>query len=87
MQIKINQPDQEGIGEILLQGPMLMKGYLGQMPLEGFFNTQDIGYLDEDGYLYILHCRQNLIISGGKISTPKKSRKFFLLTQMYRNAL
>lgn len=75
MQIKINQPDQEGIGEILLQGPMLMKGYLGQMPLEGFFNTQDIGYLDEDGYLYILDRRQNLIISGGENIYPQEIEK------------
>jgi len=70
--IRINNPDADGVGEVLIQSPMLMDGYLGQAPVSGFFNTQDIGYVDEDGYLYILDRRKNIIISGGENIYPQE---------------
>lgn len=70
--IRINNPDENGIGEVLIQSPMLMDGYLGQEPVSGFFNTQDIGYVDGDGYLYILDRRKNIIISGGENIYPRE---------------
>ncbi len=70
--ICINHPDEAGIGEILIRSPMLMDGYLGQEPAAGFFNTRDIGYVDEDGYLYILDRRENIIISGGENIYPRE---------------
>ena len=51
---------------------MLMTGYLGKPPIVGFFNTDDMGYLDEDGYLYIVNRRQDIIISGGENIYPKE---------------
>jgi len=68
----INNPDAAGIGEVCMQSPMLMDGYLGQAPVTGFFNSQDIGYLDDDGYLYILDRRENIIISGGENIYPQE---------------
>ncbi len=70
--VRINKPDTAGIGEVIIQSPMLMDGYLGQAPVAGFFNTQDIGYFDEDGYLYILDRRKNIIISGGENIYPQE---------------
>ncbi len=58
-------------GEITVRGPNVMKGYLND-PEEseralrgGWLHTGDIGYLDEDGYLYIVERKKDLIISGG----------------------
>lgn len=70
--IRINDPDGEGIGEICIQSPMVMDGYLGQEPVSGFFHTRDIGYVDEDGYLHILDRRTNIIISGGENIYPRE---------------
>lgn len=72
MMIRINEPDAAGIGEVCIKGPMLMDGYLGQAPVADFFNTQDIGYIDEDGYLYLLDRRKNIIISGGENIYPQE---------------
>lgn len=60
------------IGEVWIQSPMVMKGYLGQPPIEGFFNTDDMGYVDEDGFLYIVNRRKDIIISGGENIYPKE---------------
>jgi long-chain acyl-CoA synthetase len=58
-------------GEIAVRGPSVMKGYF-KNPEEteralraGWLHTGDIGYLDEDGYLFIVERKKDLIISGG----------------------
>lgn len=72
MVLHILNQDAHGVGEIYLEGPMLMNGYLNQEPIKGLFNTDDIGYLDRDGYLYILNRRKDIIISGGENIYPKE---------------
>ena len=72
MQIRIDNPDVDGVGEIHLTGPMVMTGYIGKEPIDGDFNTDDIGYVDEDGFVYILNRRKDLIISGGENIYPKE---------------
>lgn len=60
------------VGEILVKTPMVIEGYLNQGPLddktldsEGFFRTGDVGYMDNDGYLYITDRKKDMIIAGG----------------------
>ena len=72
MQIRIDNPDADGVGEIHLTGPMVMTGYIGKEPIDGDLNTDDIGYVDEDGFVYILNRRKDLIISGGENIYPKE---------------
>ena len=72
MQVRIDNPDADGIGEIHLTGPMVMTGYIDKEPIDGDFNTDDIGYIDEDGFVYILNRRKDLIISGGENIYPKE---------------
>ena len=73
VEITIEQPDSAGAGEIFLTSPMLMTGYLGQPALENhWLATGDIGYLDGDGYLYVLNRRKDIIISGGENIYPKE---------------
>ena len=72
MQVRIDNPDADGVGEIHLTGTMVMNGYINQEPIDGDLNTDDIGYVDEDGFVYILNRRKDLIISGGENIYPKE---------------
>lgn len=62
-------------GEVLVKGPNVMKGYLHR-EAEGFsgewFRTGDLGYLDEEGYLYICGRIKNMIISAGQNICPEE---------------
>jgi O-succinylbenzoic acid--CoA ligase len=69
--IFIKNQDKDGIGEIYLDSPMLLDSYLKQS-IEKPFNTNDIGYLDKDNFLYVLNRRKDIIISGGENIYPKE---------------
>jgi o-succinylbenzoate---CoA ligase len=64
------------IGSIEIRGPTLFAGYLGTddrtagMTADGWFQTGDAGYLDEEGYLYVVDRRDDLVISGGENVYP-----------------
>ena len=90
MEMKILNPDEKGRGEICVKGPMIMKGYYN-MPEEtaavlsedGWFRTGDIGWLDEEKYLYLCGRAKNLVVtSGGKNVYPEEIENAF---QMYYN--
>ena len=72
MHVRIDNPDTDGVGEIHLTGPMVMTGYINKEHIDGDLNTDDIGYVDEDGFVYILNRRKDLIISGGENIYPKE---------------
>lgn len=62
-------------GEVLIRGPHVTPGYIGRFEkksalVEGWLPTGDIGYLDGEGYLYIVDRRSDLIISGGENIYP-----------------
>ncbi|EIZ77835.1 long-chain-fatty-acid--CoA ligase [Novosphingobium sp. Rr 2-17] len=63
-------------GEILVRGPNLMAGYLcapeatGEILSQGWLRTGDIGYLDIDGYAYIVDRKKDVIIRGGQNIYP-----------------
>jgi o-succinylbenzoate---CoA ligase len=59
------------VGEILLRGPSISRGYLHRPPHPaGWLHTGDLGYRDSDGYLYVVDRRGDLIISGGENIYP-----------------
>lgn len=63
------------IGEVLVAGPHVTPGYIGhaseKSPLvDGWLKTGDVGYIDAEGYLYIVDRRSDLIISGGENIYP-----------------
>ena len=64
------------VGEIEIRGPTVFAGYIGDHapgssdPTDGWFRTGDAGYLDSDGYLYVVDRRDDLIVSGGENVYP-----------------
>ena len=92
MDMKIVNPDENGIGEIYVRGPMVMKGYY-LMPEataeiiteDGYLKTGDLGYLDNEKYLYLCGRAKNMIVtSGGKNVFPEEIENMF---QMYYNQI
>jgi long-chain acyl-CoA synthetase len=65
-------------GEVLIQGPNVMRGYLNRPDetaktlVEGWLHTGDIGRLDEDGYLVLVDRAKDMIIRGGENIYPKE---------------
>jgi O-succinylbenzoic acid--CoA ligase len=73
-------------GEILVAGPQLMRGYLGQSPLSGFFPTGDLGELDARGRLTVHARRTDLIVSGGENVYPAEVEAALLSHPLVREA-
>jgi long-chain acyl-CoA synthetase len=85
--MKILNPDERGVGEVILKGPMVMKGYY-ELPKEtaetftedGYFKTGDLGYLDREDYLYLTGRAKNMIVTeGGKNVYPEEIENEFQL--------
>jgi len=82
-QIKIVEPNAQGEGEICIRGPHVTPGYIGRFvqkstTVDGWLHTGDIGYLDEDGYLFVIDRRADLIISGGENIYPAEIENVLL---------
>lgn len=87
MQMKIANPDKDGIGEIWVKGPMVMQGYY-KMPEEtkevmtsdGWLKTGDVGWLDKEDYLMLSGRIKNIIVTeGGKNVSPEAIEDSFQL--------
>ncbi len=77
VELHIENPDSNGIGEIIAKGPSTMKGYY-QNPnatekaiRDGWLYTGDLGFMDPEGYLYITgHCKDIIVPASGKNVYP-----------------
>jgi len=87
VEMKILEPDDRGIGEIAVRGPMVMQGYYKNdeatreaFTENGWLKTGDVGYLDDEQYLYLTGRKKSLIVTeGGKNVFPEEIEDHFQL--------
>ena len=87
VEFKVIDADENGIGELCVKGPMIMKGYYN-MPQEteatftgdGWFKTGDLGWIDSEGYVMLSGRAKNMIVTaGGKNVYPEEIENAFQL--------
>lgn len=79
LEVRIADPNEEGIGEIQVKGPSVMLGYYNNEEankkafVDGYFRTGDLGRLDKDGYLFISGRQKSVIVlKNGKNVFPEE---------------
>ena len=79
VEVMINDPDENGIGELFAKGPNIMKGYLDdpeadkEVFVNGWFNTGDLARIDKDGYIFLTGRKKNVIVlKNGKNIYPEE---------------
>lgn len=79
VEVKIDNPDKDGLGEVLAKGPNIMLGYYENEEAtkkalqDGWLHTGDYGYIDEDGFIYITGRKNDLIVlRNGKNIYPQE---------------
>ncbi len=82
VELLIDNPNEEGVGEILVKGDNVMLGYYNDQEAtescmkNGYFSTGDLGYIDEEGFLYIKGRSKNVIVTkNGKNIFPEELEK------------
>jgi len=81
MHVKLDSED----GEILLKGPMVMKGYnnlpeqtVAAFTADGYFRTGDLGTIDADGFIFITGRKKDLIIIAGEKASPREIEELLM---------
>ena len=79
IEVRIDNPDEKGIGELVVKGPNVMLGYYKNEEatkstlIDGWYHTGDLGYRDKDGYIFITGRKKNVIVlKNGKNVFPEE---------------
>ncbi|MBA3770300.1 MAG: AMP-binding protein [Blastocatellia bacterium] len=84
-EIKIHEPDKNGVGEVLIRGAMVFDGYY-QNPeatkdafIDGWFRSGDLGQIDKDGFLFIVgRAKDVIVLPSGKNVHPEDLETHYL---------
>lgn len=84
LEVRIDNPDENGNGEIVVRGDNVMLGYYDNpeatadvLDEEGWFKTGDLGYLDDEGYIFITGRKKNVIVlNNGKNVFPEEIEEY-----------
>ncbi len=86
VEAKISKPDEHGVGEICVKGPMVMLGYYKNPEAtraafdgEGWYHTGDLGRVDREGHYYICgRCKSVIVTTNGKNVYPEELESMLL---------
>lgn len=86
VEAKISKPDENGIGEICIKGPMVMLGYYKNpeatrdaFDSDGWYHTGDLGRVDREGHYYICgRCKSVIVTTNGKNVYPEELESMLL---------
>ena len=84
-EVRVVNPDEQGIGEIELHGTSITKGYLNNPEADratftpdGWFRTGDLGFVDRDGFLFVTgRTKEVLVLGGGKKVIPEDLERVY----------
>ena len=85
VEVKIDNPDSEGVGELMAKGPSVMLGYYNNeeatkeaLEPDGWFHTGDLARIDEEGFIFILGRKKSVIVlNNGKNVFPEEIETLF----------
>ncbi len=94
VEVKIFEPDENGIGEIIVKGPNVMLGYYkneeatNEILKDGWLYTGDLGYIDNEGYIHITGRKKSLIVTPtGKNIIPEELEEKLLASKWIKEVL
>ncbi|OGC41461.1 hypothetical protein A2Y85_05920 [candidate division WOR-3 bacterium RBG_13_43_14] len=94
VEVKIDDPDENGIGEVIVRGPNIMLGYYKnntateEVIRNGWLYTGDLGKFDSEGYLYIAGRKKSLIVTqSGKNIYPEELEEKLIKSPWVREIL
>ena len=93
-QVKILNPDEDGVGEVVCKSDSVMLGYYDnpeateEVLKDGWLYTGDLGYLDEEGFLYLTGRKKTVIVTkGGKNIFPEEVEAVLMEDDLIQEAL
>jgi len=94
VEVKIDDTDEQGIGEIIARGPNIMLGYYKNKKAtdavikNGWLYTGDLGYIDQEGYVHITGRKKSLIVTQtGKNIYPEELEDILIKSQWIKEVL
>ena len=92
--VKIDDPDTDGVGEIVCKGPSVMLGYYedpeatAEVLRDGWLYTGDLGYMDDNGFLYVTGRKKTVIVTkGGKNIFPEELEEVLKQNDLIKECL